>query len=90
MTRTNNRQTIDDVLFNIEYMLIGNDRTLREAETLAAPLIWWLKTDRAPLDAERWLKASTKRQQRKVADLLALGGSYDEAIGRVRSYIIPD
>jgi len=88
MTPTKKRQSIDDALFNITYMLLDDGRTLREAETLAAPLVWWIKTDRAPLDAWRWLEASTKRQQRKVTGLLALGGSYDEVIGRIHTYIL--
>jgi hypothetical protein len=74
---------VDNKLWEIEKVLMnkyGCDAAAREG----APLRWYIETGRASLD---FLHALLEAKPFMIARKLHEGGSYDEAIARVRKYI---
>ncbi len=72
---------IDNQLWNVKlYMMkkYGCD----SASALFAPLEWYVTTDRASLPFLRWFISA---KPFVVARVLAKGGSYDEAIARLKA-----
>ncbi len=73
--------TVDNKLWDIRlYMMrkYGCD----SANALFAPLEWYITTDRASLSFLRWLISA---KTFVIARSLAKGGSYDDAINRLKA-----
>lgn len=77
---------IDDAIFSIK-MKIWKKTSSKESESLIAPLEWWINTGRASTPFLKALVFTTERQKLTIANKLVQGGSYEEAIKRVRDYL---
>lgn len=77
------RTAIETGLWHIERYLMDK-YGLRQAQVDMAPLKWYIGTDRAPLDFVRLVLGAKPFM---VARKLHEGGSYDEAIKRLKRYL---
>lgn len=78
-----NCNTIDEYLWKVELYLMkkfGCDRAKQDI----APLVWYIRTGRAP---SAWLRLLMEKWPYNVAKILHNGGSYAEALTRVDEYI---
>ena len=80
--------TIENKLYDIQQRAFRYS-DMATAERAVAPLVWYVCTDRAPLDFLRALCNTNSRQVTTVAKrLLKLGGyCYEDSIKAVTSYI---
>lgn len=76
---------IDEYLWQVEKWLMNHYGTGR-AQLDIAPLKWYIGTDRAPLD---FMRAMLTKKPYLIAKKLHAGGTYDEAINRLKSYLMP-
>ena len=74
---------IDMFLWNVRHYLERKYGS-REAERMSDPLFWYVRTNRASLD---FLGKLIEKKPYLIGRVLAKGGSYDEAIQRVKNYI---
>ena len=74
---------IDNTLWWIEKSL-HKQYGVTGAERIMAPLLWYVNTGRASLD---FLGKLIQKKPYLIGRVLAKGGSYDEAIQRVKNYI---
>ena len=78
-----NQTTINAMLWNIQRYLMdryGVDTSYRDI----APLTWYVNTGRATID---FLKKLMAAKQFMIARKLHEGGSYEEAVARIKKYI---
>ena len=80
--------TIDNKLHDIQQRAYHYS-DIATAERAMAPLVWYIGTDRAPLDFLRALCKTNSRQVTTIAKRLLnhVGGSYDDALDSVRVYL---
>ena len=74
---------IDMFLWNVRHYLERKYGS-RESERMSDPLFWYVRTNRASLD---FLGELIQKKPYLIGRVLAKGGSYDEAIQRVKNYI---
>jgi len=74
---------IDNTLWWIEKSL-HKQYGVTGAERIMAPLLWYVNTGRAPVS---FLVKLIQKKPYLIGRVLAKGGSYDEAIQRVKNYI---
>lgn len=80
---------IDDVFDTIRDKIYHELGDIRSTDTAISPLIWYIKTGRAPFEFERRLKACTSRQLSTIAKRLIKHnrGDYNDAINSIYQYI---
>lgn len=74
---------IDNTLFAIQKSL-WKKYGVDEAQRIIDPLLWYINTGRAPVS---FLGKLVQKKPYLIGRVLAKGGSYDEAIQRVKNYI---
>lgn len=74
---------IDNTLWAIQKSL-HNQHGVTGAERIIAPLLWYINTGRASMN---FLGKLVQKKPYLIGRVLAKGGSYDEAIQRVKEYI---
>ena len=72
---------IDNQLWTIKLYLMKK-HGCRAGEALFAPLEWYISTGRASADFLRWFVSA---KAFVIGRLLAKGGSYDEAVARLKA-----
>ena len=78
-----NSTSVETCLWHIERHLIQKHGT-RQAEIDMYPLRWYVNTGRASMD---FLRSLMNAKHFMVARKLHEGGSYDEALRRLKAYI---
>lgn len=81
--------SIDNKIYDIQQR-VYHYSDLNTAERAIAPIVWYVYTNRAPSDFLRDLCATNNKQVTTIAKRLLkyAGGSYDDAIDSIRSYLI--
>ena len=81
--------SIDNIIWDIRGKVFRKLGDTRKTEIAMDPLIWYVKTGRAPFEFERRIKACTPRQQSTIASRLIKysSGDYQCAINSICNYI---
>lgn len=78
------RNAIDECLWQIRLRLYQSGAGWDESGSEIAPLEWYVNTGRASVE---FLRALVTAKPFMVARRLHKGGSYDEAVSRIKDYL---